>query len=77
MTNDAITARSSSPLDPATHVECLEFIRAALASNDRQTAIDIKNVVAEVCQNGYADRVAIWADLTPTEQTQYKELLGS
>jgi hypothetical protein len=69
--------RSPSPkLDPAAHIECLEFIRAAIASNDRQTALDIKNVLVEVCQNGYADRAAVWADLTPTEQQQFQTLLA-
>jgi len=63
-------ARSPAQLDPEIHAECLEFIRAAIASNDRQTAIDIKNVVAEVCENGHTDRVAIGADLTPGEQAQ-------
>jgi hypothetical protein len=69
-------ARSPVQLDPAAHDECLEFIRVALASNDRTTALDIKNVLAEVCQNGHADRAAIWADLTETEQQQFQELLG-
>ena len=64
-------------LDHDTHLECLEFIRAAISEGDRQTALDIKNVLAEVCQNGYADRVAIWADLTPTEQQQFQSLLKS
>jgi hypothetical protein len=69
--------RSPSPkLDPAAHIECLEFIRAAIASNDRQTALDIKNVLVEVCQNGYADRAAIWRDLTATEQQQFQTLLA-
>lgn len=61
--------RSPSPtLDPAAHIECLEFIRVAIASNDRQTALDIKNVLAEVCNFGYTDRTKIWADLTLIEQ---------
>lgn len=68
--------RSPSRLDPATHADCLELIRAAIASNHRQTALDIKNVLAEVCASGYADRAQIWADLTPTEQQQFQELLG-
>ena len=63
-------------LDAATPIECLEFIRAAIASNDRQTALDIKNVLAEVCQKGYADRAAIWSDLTETEKQQFQKLLG-
>ena len=63
-------------IDPATHAECLEFIRAAIASNDRQTALDIKNVLADVCQRGYVDRAAIWAALSETEQQQFQELLG-
>jgi len=50
-------------LDAATPIECLEFIRVAIVSNDRTTALDIKNVLAEVCQNGHADRAAIWAAL--------------
>ena len=34
------TQQSRSPvqIDPATHAECLEFIRAAIASNDRHSA---------------------------------------
>ncbi|MEG3972279.1 hypothetical protein QUA00_32360 [Microcoleus sp. T2B6] len=74
--NNAIAVRSPSQLDPDTHTECLEFIRTAIASNDRQTALDIKNVLAEVCASGYADRAQIWADLTDTEQQNFKELLA-
>ncbi|MEG4589360.1 DUF3854 domain-containing protein [Microcoleus sp. MOSTC5] len=62
-------------LDPVIHAECLEFFRLAIASNDRQTALDIKNVLAEVCKNGYADRAAIWSDLTETQQQQFQTLL--
>lgn len=71
------TQQSRSPvqLDPAAHDECLEFVRIAIASNDRQTVSDIKNVLAEVCNSGYADRAAIWADLTQTERQQFQELL--
>lgn len=63
-------------LDPACHAECLEFIRAAIVEAYRQTAQDIKNVLAEVCNSGYADRVAIWAELTPIEQQQFQKLLA-
>jgi hypothetical protein len=70
-------APSPAFLDPATHAECLEFIRAAIAENCPQTARDIKSVVTEVCENGYADRAAIWVELTPSEQAQFKELLDS
>lgn len=69
-------ARSPVQLDPATHLDCLELIRAAIAKADRQTALDIKNVLADVCQRGHADRAAIWAALTQTEQQQFQELLG-
>ena len=69
-------SRSSSRLNPATYVECLEFIRAAIVEADRQTAQDIKNVLAEVCNSGYADRAAIWAELTPIEQQQFQSLLA-
>ncbi|MEG4917432.1 hypothetical protein [Microcoleus sp. B13-B6] len=72
-----ITQQSRSPvqIDPATHAECLGFVRDAIATADRQTALDIKNVLAEVCQRGHADRNAIWAALSDTEQQQFKELL--
>jgi len=63
-------------LDPACHAECLEFIRVAIAEAYRQTAQDIKNVLAEVCNSGYADRAAIWAELTPIEQQQFQKLLA-
>ena len=45
-------------LDAATPIECLEFIRAA-ASNDQQTALDIKNVLTDNYQRGHIDRAAI------------------
>ena len=63
---------------PALHeaeVECAEFIRSAIAQADRQTATDIKNVLAEVCASGYADRAKIWETLSLPEQQQFKELL--
>ena len=69
-------ARSPVQLDPAAHDECLEFIRVALASNDREVAQDVAAILKEVCQNGHADRATIWADLTPIEQQQFQELLG-
>jgi hypothetical protein len=49
----------SNMLDAATHVECLEFIRATIASNDQQTALDIKNVLTDNYQRGHIDRAAI------------------
>ena len=69
-------ARSRVQTDPAAHDECLEFIRVALASKDREVAQDVAAILKEVCQNDHADRAAIWADLTPIEQQQFQELLG-
>lgn len=71
------TQQSRSPvqLDPAAHDECLEFVRIAIASNDRQTAYEVAAVLKEVCQNGYADRAAIWVTLTETEKQQFQALL--
>ncbi|MEG5054542.1 MULTISPECIES: hypothetical protein [unclassified Microcoleus] len=69
------TQQSRSSAMHVAETECADFIRAAIASNDRQTALDIKNVLADVCPNGHADRTAIWAALTQTEQQQFKELL--
>ena len=68
--------RSPAQSDPATHSECLKFIRAAIAEADRQTAKDIADVLKECYQNGYLDRAAIWQSLTPTEQTEYRQLLA-
>ncbi|MEG4025518.1 hypothetical protein [Microcoleus sp. S13C4] len=78
MSNNLVAVRSPAPvqLDPAAHDECLEFIRVALASNDREVAQDVAAILKEVCQNGHADRAAIWADLTPIEQQQFQELLS-
>lgn len=75
MLENAIT-RSPAKLDPATHAECLEFVRSAIASNDRQTAHDIAAVLKDCYQRGYIDRDAIWRDLSPNEQQQFAELLA-
>ena len=76
MSNNLVAVRSPVQLDPATHAECLEFIRAAIASNDRQTAQQIAAILKDCCQRGYTDRTKIWADLTQTEQQQFQELLA-
>jgi len=68
--------RSPSPIDPALHNECLEFIRLAIAEADRQTAQHVAGILKEVCENGHADRTQIWAELTEIEQQQFQELLG-
>ena len=62
-------------LDPQAHAECLEFIRAAIATNDPQTARDVASVLAEVCDCGHADRAGIWADLSEVEREQFRLLL--
>jgi hypothetical protein len=36
-------------LDPRAHAECLEFIRAAIAQGDAETARDVASVLKEVC----------------------------
>jgi hypothetical protein len=53
------------------------FVRLAIASSERLPASDIQNVLADVCQRGYADRAAIWNELTPSEQTAYRALLAA
>lgn len=65
----------SPTIDTATHAECLQFIRCAIASADRQTAQDIAAILKDCCENGHVDRTAIWRDLTPSEQVGYRELL--
>jgi hypothetical protein len=62
-------------LDAATHIECLGFIRATIAEADRTTAHHTAGILKDVCQRGYADRAAIWRDLTYTEKQQFQELL--
>jgi hypothetical protein len=76
--NNLLAVRSPAPaqLDPATHLDCLELIRSAIASADRQTAHHIAAVLKDCYQRGYIDRTQIWADLTPIEQQQFQELLG-
>ena len=71
-------SRSPSPssITQDAHAECVEFIRSAIAEADRTTARHIAAVVTEVCENGHADRAAIWQALTPSEQNQYRELLA-
>jgi hypothetical protein len=76
MVNNLVAVRSPAKLDPATHAECLGFIRAAIAEADRQTAHHIAAVLKDCYQRGYADRTKIWADLTPIEQQQFKDLLA-
>lgn len=69
-------SRSPSQLDPATHAECLGFIRSAIGQADRPTARDIAAVLKDCCERGHLDRAAIWADLSPSEQAQYRQLLA-
>lgn len=78
MSNNLVAVRSpaSAQLDPATHIDCLQLIRSAIASADQQTAHHIAAVLKDCYQRGYIDRAAIWADLTPIEQQQFQELLG-
>jgi len=52
-------------------------VRLAIAAADRLPAIDIQNVLTEVCQNGHADRAAIWNELTPSEQTAIRARMAT
>ena len=63
-------------LDPATHTECLEFVRTAISTADQDFAQDVATILKDCCQRGYTDRAGIWAALSPTEQQQFQELLG-
>jgi hypothetical protein len=79
MSNNAVSVqavRSPVQIDPATHLECLEFIRAAISEADREFAQQIAAILKDVCQRGYADRAAIWSELTDIERQQFQELLG-
>ena len=61
--------------DPLAHHECLEFIRAAIASGDPQTTRDIASVIKEVCAFGQVDREQIWAELSSEEQKEFTQLV--
>ena len=77
MPNNLVAARSpAAQLDPATHTECLGFVRSAIAENDRQTAQDVAAILKDCYQRGYIDRAEIWAALTQIEQQQFQKLLG-
>jgi hypothetical protein len=54
----------------------LGFIRSAISIADRTTARDVAGILKECYQRGHLDRAAIWRDLTPSEQNQYRELLA-
>lgn len=64
-------------LDPASHAECLGYIRTAIAQGDAEFAQQMAAIVKEVCERGHANRAAIWADLTPEEQEQFRLLLAA
>ena len=68
--------KPTTQLNSATHTECLEFVRSAIATADRQTAHHIAAVLKDCCQQGYTDRAGIWAALSDAEQQQFQELLG-
>ncbi|MEG5170867.1 hypothetical protein QUB25_01620 [Microcoleus sp. B3-D7] len=34
-------------------------------------------IIKEVCDSGYADRIAIWAELTTDEQSQFSKLVAA
>ena len=62
-------------VDPLAHLECLEFIRTAIASSDPQTARDVAIALTDCCECGYVDKKAIWADLSSQEQEQFSQLV--
>ncbi len=68
-------ARSSVPIDPDTHAECLEFIRAAISASDQEFAEQIAKILKEVCQNGHAEPPGR-AELTAIELQQLQSLLA-
>lgn len=59
-------------LEPQAHAECLEFVRAAIASGNPEFVSQIATIVRDCCQRGYTNKQQILDDLTPTEQKQWK-----
>lgn len=55
--------------------ELVDFIRSAVASEDRTTAKHIKDVLREVCDATKADRSRVWGALSAIEQEAFKNLL--
>lgn len=57
-------------LEPQTHAECLEFVRAAIASGNPEVVSQITAIVRDCDHRGYTNKQQILDDLTPTEQKQ-------
>jgi predicted P-loop ATPase len=72
-------AQSSNMTDPTEPqiTELIGFIRSVLSENDPVVARQIQAIVKEVCASGGVDRRAIWAALTPDEQTGFVAMLNT
>lgn len=57
--------------------ELVDFIRSAIASEDRATAKHIQDVLRDVCDASKADRSRVWNALSTPEQESFKNLLMS
>jgi hypothetical protein len=55
--------------------ELVNFVRVAIAENDRELAQNIQSILKEVCGAGAVDRKQVWNALTPEEQTALTALL--
>jgi hypothetical protein len=62
-------------LDTALNEELVNFVRVAIAENDRELAQNILSILKEVCGAGAVDRKQVWNALTPEEQTALTALL--
>lgn len=72
------TAPPIAPPEPDAELvnEIVAKVQEAIAKNDHEFAQLIAAILKDVCQCGHADRAAIWAALTQTEQQQFRELLA-
>ncbi len=55
--------------------ELVNFVRVAIAENDREFAQNIQSILKDVCGAGAVDRKQVWNALTPEEQTALTALL--
>jgi hypothetical protein len=74
-TGDSVENLEAPEPDAELVNEIVTKVQEAIAKNDHEFAQLIAAILKDVCQCGHADRAAIWAALTQSEQQQFQELL--
>jgi putative DNA primase/helicase len=58
-----------------TQTELISFIKKAIETQDEQLAIEVKNILTEVCNKKDDLRVRVWSSLTETEKIEFKKMI--